>query len=134
LKTTTKRTEIFKMKKIINFNLKTHHFIFIYASLGAAYQFINHYFISKDLTIQSTEKILLNVILFVGAGFLIKYNFKAASLIFIIPAIIQSIIYYNFWMNPSTINNLSEKILELINYFFNIIIVVFIFRKPNTYN
>ena len=120
------------MKKRINFNLKTHNLIFIYASLGAIYQFINQLFISKDLTIQSSETILSSAILFIGAGFLIKYNFKPASLIFIIPVIIQTTIYYNFWIKPSPINNLSEKTLDLINYFFNIIIIFFIFRKPNT--
>ena len=118
------------MKKAININLKTHQLIFIYVSLGAIYQFIDHIFISKDLTIHSAETILSNAILFIGAGFLIKYDFKLASLIFIIPVIIQSIIYCNFLIKPSPINNLSEKIVELINYFFNIAIVLFIFIKP----
>ncbi len=116
------------MKKIFELKIKPHHLIFIFITIEIIIQILESIFISKNFNLFFLKSILPYSTMVIGAGFLIKYNFKIASIVFIIPIIIQSIIYYKFWINPSTINITFEKIIELFIYFFNIIIVYNIFK------
>ncbi len=116
------------MKKINELKIKAHNLIFIFITIEIIIQILESIFISKNFSIFLLKSVLPYSSMVIGAGFLIKYNFKIASIVFIIPVIVQSVVYYKFWISPSPINNTFEKINELYIYFFNIIIVYNIFK------
>lgn len=118
------------MKKLMFSNLKAHNLIFVYFILRAIIELLVDFF-SNDLTINSTEKILTYTSIYIGCGFLIKFKYKFASLIFLIPIIIQTISFYKFGLTPFPMMTLYQKIFDVINYIFYIIIVFFIFKKSD---
>lgn len=116
------------MRRIFEIKIKPHNLIFIFITIELIIQILDSIFISKNFSLIFLKSILPYSTMVIAAGFLIKFNCKIASIVFIIPIIIQSIIYYKFWINYSTINISFEKIIELFIYFFNIIIVYNIFK------
>lgn len=119
------------MKIKFKHTVKAHHLIFIYTLIIALYQILEEFITSKEFTIFFFERILKDTFLYTGVGFLIKHNFKFASIVFILPVIIQPIYFYDLLINEKPIDNLSNKIFELFNFFFFLIIILFIFIKPN---
>lgn len=111
--------------------IKPHSLIFIYTALGLIFQLIEHVFMTKNISLGSIETMLSNCIIFIGVGFLVKYNFKFASIIFILPIIIQSDIYYKFLINPSAIKSLYDETIKCVNFIFSIVIVYYIFKYPS---
>lgn len=119
------------MKKRKFLDIKAHNLIFVYFIFSALIQLLVDFF-NNDLTIDSTSKIMSNTILYIGCGFLIKFNFKFASLIFIIPIIVQTISFYKFGLTPFPMMTLYQKVFDVVNYIFYIIIVFFIFKKSDS--
>lgn len=111
--------------------IKPHSLIFIYVEIGLIFQLIEHGFITKNISSGSIETMVSNCIIFIGIGFLTKYNFKFASIIFIIPIIIQLDIYYKFLINFRAIRNLYDETIKCINFIFSIVIVYYIFQYPS---
>lgn len=119
------------MKIKFRHTVKAHHLIFIYTLIIALHQILEEFLTSREFTSFFFERVLKNTILYTGVGFLIKHNFKFAAIIFILPIIVQPIYFYDLLINEKPIDNLSNKIFELFNFFFSLIIILSIFIKPN---